>query len=245
MKAFLLSAATSMLCASGLFAQNMWSNNLPPDYSWEIGVNAGWSTFTRPNGPANVYQGTRTQTVHDYSVRGSYFINEHWMLNLDLGDRKWKSFGDWQIQDDQGHALGKREITFLVADHAINEAVGINYVIPFYTKYHTYNKANLYFGASFGLMQTANDGSINYSNYNAAPDSLLRYASAYHYNRGDGYMVGIQAGYTWYVMPRLGINIDLSVRYAHINTIDMHYGEENSHFNTVYFPETIGLRWRF
>ncbi len=246
MKAFLLTAATFMMCAGGLFAQyNMWSNNLPPDYNWEVGVNGGWSTFTRPTGPADVYQGTRTKTVNDFSIRASYFLDPHWMFNLDIGDRRWESSGDWQIVDNQGQTLGKRPVTFLVADHAINESIGLNYVVPFYTRYKTYNKSNLYFGVSFGLMQTANDGSIKYSTYKAAPDSGYIYPSRYDYARGDGYCIGLQAGYTWYVIPRLGLNIDLAVRYAQVNTIDEHYGSVNAHFSTLYFPETIGLRWRF
>src|SRR4051812_2566838 len=129
MKAFLLTAATVLACGTGLFAQSLWSANLPPDYSWEIGVNGGWSTFTRPNGPAAVYQGTRTKTVSDFSIRASYFLNPNWMLNLDIGSRRWESSGDWKVVDNQGASLGTRPVTFLVADHAVNESVGINYVI--------------------------------------------------------------------------------------------------------------------
>ena len=244
MKAFLLTAATVLACGTGLFAQSLWSANLPPDYNWEVGVNGGWSTFTRPNGPADVYQGTRTKTVSDFSIRASYFLSPNWMLNLDLGTRHWESSGDWSVVDNQGTSLGTRPVTFVVAEHAVNESVGINYVIPFYTRYRTYNKSNLYFGASFGLMQTSNDGSIKYANYKLT-DTAYRYPSRFDYGPGDGFMVGLQAGYTWYIVPRLGINLDLSVRYAQFNTTDQRYGSENSHFHTLYFPETVGIRWRF
>ena len=240
MKAFLLTAATILACVSGLFAQN-----LPPDYNWEVGINAGWSAITRPNGPSTAYQGTRTKTVHDYSIRMDYFLSPNWMLNLDLGDRQWKSFGDWELVDNQGVKLNNRAVTFLIADHATNESVGLNYVIPFYTKYTAYNKANLYFGVMFGLMQTANDGSIAYSKYKSSPDSGYTYVSRYDYGSGTGYNVGIQLGYTWYIIPRLGVNIDLGMRYARIKTIDEHYGSENNKFHLLYFPETLGIRWRF
>jgi hypothetical protein len=240
MKALLLTAATVLACVSSSFAQN-----LPPDYYWEVGVNAGWSSFTRPLGPANAYQGTRTETVHDYSLRFNYFIDPHWMVNLDLGTRKWTSHGDWQLVDNLGQQLKKREITFVVAQQAINEMVGINYVIPFYTRYNTYNKSNLYFGAALGLMQTVNDGSIGYTTYKAPPDSNYMYASKYDYAAGLGYTFGVQLGYTWYITQRLGINIDLAMRYAHIKTSDAHYASENKKFYTLYFPETLGIRWRF
>ncbi len=240
MKALLLTASTLLACVSGAFAQN-----LPPDYNWEVGVNVGQSTLTRPLGPATSYQGTRTKTVHDYSVRLDYFFDPHWMLHLDIGDRHWESYGNWKINDLQGQQLKSRPITFVVADHAINENVAINYVIPFYSRYNRFNRANLYFGVCFGLMQTVNDGSIKYSNYKSAPDSALTYMSKYDYGSGTGFNTGFQIGYTWYVIPRLGINVELAMRYAQINTIDTHYGSENAKFHTIYFPETLGLRWRF
>src|ERR1035437_4648067 len=165
MKAFLLTAAALMVCAGSMFAQN-----LPPDYYWEVGANNGYSAITRPLGPAQAYQGTRTNVVHDYSVRLNYFLNPHWMLNLDIGNRRWETFGTWKLNDKFGQSLKSQPITFLIADNAVTEAVGINYVIPFYTKYNTFNRANLYFGALFGLVTTTNDGSIGYSDYKSVPD---------------------------------------------------------------------------
>lgn len=240
MKAFLLTVAAIAACASSMFAQN-----LPHDYNWEVGINGGWSAITRPLGPATAYQGTSTKTVHDLSFRVNYYVSPHWMLNLDLGGRRWESYGDWQLVDNQGVSLQPRPVTFMVADYALNENVGINYLIPFYTRYTDYNKANIHFGASIGIMQTINDGSIGYSSYKSSPDSNYRYVSHYNYAAGSGYDFGIQLGYTWYIVPRLGLNIDLAVRYAHIKTQDEHYGSENNKFYLLYFPETLGLRWRF
>ena len=94
-------------------------------------------------------------------------------------------------------------------------------------------------------MQTVNDGSLAYSRYVAPPDSNYYYMSKYDFGAGRGFTYGIQMGITYYIIPRLGINIDLAMRYAHINTIDQHYGSENNHFELLYFPETVGLRWRF
>jgi hypothetical protein len=240
MKALVLAASTLLFFTTGSLAQN-----LPPDYYWEVGANYGPSFMTRPSGPANAYQGTRTMHTHDYSVRLNYYFSPKWMINLDLGDRNWTSYGDWQVNDQLGQQLKTREITFVQAQHAFNESVSMNYVIPFYTRYNTYNKSNLYFGVSFGLMQTINDNSLSYSKYGAAPDSNLVYLSSYHYAAGAGYTAGMQIGYTWYLFPRLGFNVDLAIRYAHIKNNDTHYGSENSKYELLYFPETIGIRWRF
>ena len=240
MKAFLLTAATLLAFAGGLFAQN-----LPPDYLWEVGINGGFSAFTRPLGPAINYQGTSTKTTGDLSIRLNYYFSPHWMINLDIGSRKWESFGTWQPTDQYGQQLQPRQVTFLEASHAVNESVAMNYVIPFYTRYDNYNKANLYFGVSFGLVTTVNDGSLAYSKYSAAPDSGYTYMSKYDYGYGIGLSYGIQMGYTYYIIPRLGVNVDLAMRYVSVNTNDEHYGAENSHFHLLYFPETIGVRWRF
>ncbi len=240
MKALLLMAVSVLACLNSVFAQN-----LPPDYLWEVGINAGYSNMVRPTGPAEAYQGNRTKGEHDYSIRLNYYASEHWMLNFDAGTRHWATYGSWQINDQMGQQLKTRDVTFVMADHAVDESVGINYVIPFYTRYNNFNRANLYFGVMVGLMQTVNDGSMGYSRYNSAPDSTLMYMSKYDYNAGNGYNVGIQLGYTWYIIPRLGLNIDLGVRYAHIKTNDSRYGSENSKYYLLYFPETLGLRWRF
>ena len=240
MKALLLTAVAVMACAGSMFAQN-----LPPDYSWEVALNGGFSGITRPLGPATAYQGTRTNVVHDYSLKSTYYFNEHWNLSFDIGTRQWKTFGDWQLMDANGQKLKKKEITFLVADQAISESFQLNYVIPFYSQFNTYNKANLYFGVLFGLVTTTNDGSLSYSKYNAAPDSTYLYTSKYDYGYGIGLSYGIQLGYTYYIIPRLGINVELGLRYASIKTHDDHYASENNHYHLLYFPETIGLKWRF
>jgi hypothetical protein len=240
MKAFLLTAAVCLACAGSMFAQN-----LPPDYRWEIGVNGGWSTMTRPLGPAEVYQGSRTNISSDFSIRAAYFFTPHWMINADIGNRRWISYGDWQLNDLNGLKLKPREITFLVADYAVTESIGMNYVIPFYSKYNTYNRSNLNFGVTFGLINTINDGSIAYSRYKSLPDSNYTYMSRYDYGFGIGYTFGMQIGYTYYILPRLGVNLDLAVRYADVRTNDIRYNHENSKYHLLYFPETIGVRWRF
>ncbi len=240
MKAFLLTAAGILGIAGSMFAQN-----LPPEYDWEIGVNAGRSIITRPLGPAETYQGNSSKMVNDISIRLNYFATPHWMLNLDIGDRKWETQGTWQLQNTLNRKYEPRDVNFLIADHAINTSIGVNYVIPFYSRYNTYNSCNVYFGATLGLINTVNDGSTAYSVYKSAQDSGYIYASQYNYGFGMGYMYGIQMGVTYYITPRLGINLDLSMRYADVKTNDMNYREKNSSYHLLYFPETLGIRWRF
>lgn len=240
MKAFLLTAATLLAFAGGIFAQNQ-----PPDFRWEVGVNGGYSAITRPLGPAEGYQGTRTNIVGDLSVRLNYFANPNLMLNLDVGKRRWETFGDWQLTGLFGRKIGTRQISYLMAKEAINYSVGINYVIPFYTEYQTYNKSNLNFGVNVGLITTINDGSTGYTTIPAGTDPAYTYVSSYNYGMGIGYSFGIQLGYTYYIFPRLGINLDLGMRYANVGTNDVNYRAGNSRYYLLYFPETLGIRWRF
>src|SRR5688572_23091240 len=134
MKSFLLTAAVVLAFAGGMFAQN-----LPPEFRWEIGANGGYSVITRPVGPAQVYTGTYTNIVKDISLRASYYFNSHWMMSLDVGDRRWETFGQWKLTDKFGKALTPVNVSFLIADHALNQTVQMNYVIPFYTQFRNFN----------------------------------------------------------------------------------------------------------
>ncbi|MES2700998.1 MAG: hypothetical protein V4649_00070 [Bacteroidota bacterium] len=243
MKALFLSIVALLGCAGTVSAQYNYA--LPPMYSWEVGINGGLSVATRPTGPAEVYQGSRTDIVHDFSARIGYYFSEHWMMALDIGDRRWESFGTWTLPTTFGQSLQPRNISFLIADHALSSSIQMNYVIPFYTRYRTYTKANLYFGVLVGMVNTFNDGSIGYSRYNAAPDSSFMYTSSYNYQHGIGYSLGLQAGFTYYVVPRLGLNIELGTRYVDIGTHEQRYAHQNARYHLLYFPQTVGIRWRF
>lgn len=240
MKALLLTAAALMAAAGSMFAQNF-----PPEYNWEAGINAGLSGFTRPLGSASEYTGTRTNLVQDYSVRANHFFNEHLMLGIDIGSRRWESYGSWPQNGTLGQTLPNQTIKVLVASHAINESFELNYIIPFYTKFHNYNKSNLYFGVMLGLVTTVNDGSIGYSSRKGKVDSGASYVSSYDYGFGIGYNYGVQIGYTYYIVPRIGINVELAARYADVHTNSTNYGAENANFYLLYFPATIGIRYRF
>jgi hypothetical protein len=241
MKSFLLTAIVFLASAGGMFAQN-----LPPVYSWEIGVNGGYSAITRPLGPPDGYQGTSTNVVHDFSLRLNYNFNEHWMIGVDAGTRKWETFGQWQVNDKNGTKLKPVDVNFLEADKAISETIMMNYVVPFYTQFQTFNRANFYFGVNGGLITTVNDGSRGYKTVKSPIDSTsITYVNSYHYGFGIGYSFGFQTGFTYYIVPRLGVNIELGMRYANIATSDQSAFADNAKYHLLYFPETVGIRWRF
>lgn len=240
MKSFLLTAVTLIACAGGVFAQYF-----PPVYSWEIGVNGGYSVMTRPLGPPSVYQGNSTHIVNDFSICGNYFFNENWMISLDIGTRHWETFGQWQMNERFNTKLDPVDVNFVVAEQAISENVKMNYVIPFYTQFRTYNRANLYFGVNAGFMNTVNDGSKGYSYMKSPIDSsTIEYVTTYHYASGMGYNFGVQGGFTYNIIPRLGVNIELGVRYANITTIGQNAAADVHKYHLMYFPETLGIRWR-
>jgi hypothetical protein len=239
MKSFLLTVATLMAFTGGMFAQN-----LPPEFRWEVGANGGYSVITRPVGPPAVYTGTRTNIVKDYSLRASYYFNSRWMMTLDLGDRRWETFGPWKLNDKYGVKLNSIDVPFLLADHALTQTVQMNHVIPFYTQFRNFNRANFYFGVTAGLVETLNDASRSYSKYNSPTDSGYTYVSGYHYGSGMGYTLGLQTGFIYYIVPRIGVTAELALRYVNVKTIDINYAAPNAHYHVMHFPQTVGIRYR-
>ena len=248
MKGFLLTAAIVFTGFGFVKAQpNIWQD-YRPDRTWDIGISAGPSVITRPLGPEKAYQGTRTNVVPDVAIKLQYVLTPNWHLAFDLGFRKWESFGLWSQPYLNGTKLKSTETKFGLGNPAVTESFQVNYVIPYYSKYRVINRANLYFGATIGLVTTVSDGSLGYSKLNAQPDSSYRYVSSYNYGSGIGYSFGVQAGYTYYFLRRWGVNVELAARYVHINTEKVN-GLNNDHgtnsYHMMFFPQTFGLRYRF
>lgn len=249
MKAFFLTAAAVCTLAGGAFAQKLaiWEN-FPPDLRWDVGVNYGGSSITRPIGPDKAYQGTRTNVVPEFSAKVVYAANEHLNFVFDIGFRKWESFGTWKNPYLMGTSLKNTEVKFGLGSPAVTETIQANYVIPFYSRYKTYNNANLYFGVALGMVTTVSDGSQGYSKYNAQPDSSYRYMSSYNYGAGFGFSVGVQVGYTYYIFKRLGVNVELAARYVDVGTEktngvnDVH---NTNRYQLLFLPQTVGIRYRF
>jgi hypothetical protein len=183
--------------------------------------------------------------VPDYSLRLDYAINPRWRMALDIGSRKWETTGTWNQTGEYGTPLKPQNITFLIAKPAITESFMMNYVIPFYNKFQTENKANIYFGGMLGLVTTVNDRSSAYTKYNAQPDSNYTFLSRYDYGFGMGLSFGMQMGVNYYFLPRFAINMEIAARYAYVGTNDTRLMDANEKFHLLYFPETIGIKYRF
>ena len=240
MKSIILAAAVLLATAGSLSAQNF-----PPDYRFEIGVNGGMSANTIPKGPASSYQGTKGSWAPEFSVRGDYNISQYLQVGIDLGFTNWTTTANWTAYNAYGENVPAREVKFVLAKPAISFAAQVNGMIPFFSRYKEYNKANIYYGATIGIITTINDGSIAYSQYNEMPGSQYTYASQYNYGNGIGYVAGLQVGFSYFITQRWGINAELAGRYADVGTTDTHYGHENSRYNLFYFPCTVGIRYRF
>ncbi len=248
MKAFLCTALAVVAISGSTFGQNQLWENFPVVQHWDIGFNVGASGITRPIGPEKAYQGTRTKVVPDCNVKLTYAFNPNWNINFEVGFRKWESYGTWSNPYTMGSSLKNTEVRFQLGKPAVTESVQLNYAIPFYSGFHKFNRANLYFGATLGLVTTFSDGSIGYSRYNAPPDSSYRYISSYNYGQGLGFSFGVQVGYTYYVWRRWGVNVELAARYAQVGgvkTNGLNDDHQTNNYQIMFLPQTIGFRYRF
>ncbi len=247
MKGFLLSAVALLSVAGSVNAQTQTWRNRPPERRWDVGINYGTSTISRPLGPEKNYSGSRTEFVQDMSIKVIYGINENWNVNFDLGWRKWEAFGTWSNPYTFGSSLKNTGITIGIGSPALTESVQLNYTLTKYDKYKGYVKSYFYAGALAGLVTTVSDGSTGYSHYNSLPDSNYRYISSYNYGAGIGYSLGLQLGYTYYFAPRFGVNVELGARYVNMTTMTTNDVADNhgtTKYQMVFLPETIGLRYR-
>ncbi len=247
MKAFLLTVASALMCSVSAFAQRDIAPNFPPDYRWDIGINYGGSAISRPLGPQSDYQGNRTDIVPEYGVRVTRFINPHWSVGYDLAFRRWETYGTWSNPYLMGTSLKKTDVKFTLGNPAISNSIQVNYILPFYTKYSSYNKANINFGITLGVVNTVSDASTGYTKYNAAPDSNYKYISNYNYASAMGYSIGAQIGYTYYITPRLGVNVEVAARFVSMtaeraNGVNDVHGTDKYHL--LFLPQTFGIRYR-
>jgi len=248
MRGLLLSAAI-FTCIGSASAQRLalWEN-FPPQLRWDVEAHYGTSIITRPLGPDDAYTGRRTNFVRDYGVKVVYAADEHWNLAFDLGFRKWESYGSWNNDYLMGKKLNNTDVTFQLGKPAITESFQVNYVIPTYSRFKIFNKSNINFGITLGLVTTVSDGSVGYSKYNAPPDSSYRYISQYNYGSGIGWNAGVQIGYTYYIFRRWGVNAEVGARYVDVGTQktnDVNDAHHTTRYHMTYIPFNFGIRYRF
>lgn len=240
MRSILLTATAILTLTASVSAQSF-----PPDYRLEAGLNVGTSTTTIPNGPQSLYKGTQTAWSPEASLRMHYNLSPYWQVGGDLGYTSWSTTGKWSLYDTHGNVLPSQKVKFVYSDPTITLAAQANRVVPFYSKYKEYNKANFYYGVTLGLVFTVNDGTSTQTTYGQAPDPQFIYTSKYDYGYGIGYVAGVQAGYTYYISETLGVNVEGAARFAEVGTNDTRYDHGNSRYNLFYFPLTVGFRMRF
>jgi outer membrane protein W len=231
MKHFLLTAAAALI------------TGVASAQSFEVGINGGMSTNTKPQ--MAMYQGERNVWNPAYAASFNYNFTDRWQAGLSVGVTKWQRKSDWPIKGQFGDSLGNQEVDFVIADPAVSIALSFNHVIPFYERYEDFVRASLYMGVSGGAIFTGTDGGHVYSRVNPNTPAEYTYLSEFQFERGYGYTVGIQVGFNYYFGEHWGLNLDVAPKYASVKTVDPRFDRANNEYNLFYIPTTIGLRYRF
>ncbi|HRO42886.1 MAG TPA: hypothetical protein PL009_08630 [Flavipsychrobacter sp.] len=231
MKSFLL-AASAVLLSGTVYAQ-----------SYEVGINAGVSTTTKPH--KSLYQGNNNVYNYAAEVNFKYNLTERWQMGVAVGLTKWQRKDEWALSNANNMSLGDQEVRLVLAKNAVSFALQLNHVIPFYEQYEDFVRSALYFGVSAGAVVVGNDGKVNYSRVNPNTPAEYTYASQYNFEGGYGALLGFQVGYTYYLSERIGLNFDIAPKVAWVGTNDTRQARGNSDYNLWYIPTTVGLHIRF
>ncbi len=231
MKSFFLGICTLVL-SSSIYGQY-----------YEVGLNGGISTITKPNG--SLYQGSKSNWSYAAQASFHYNITEEWQVGLSVGLTRWERTGQWPLRSTNGDSLGNRDVNFLIADRAVSTALQLNRVISFYKPHEAFARSSVYFGASVGATFIGNDGKITYTRQNPNTPVEYVYTSDFHYEAGYGFLLGLQVGYTYYINEHFGINADFAPKVSFVKTKDPRYAAANDTYHLFYFPTTIGLHYRF
>ena len=228
----ILLAASVILCASLARAQ-----------VYEIGLNAGVSTTTKPH--KTLYKGN--ENVYNYAadLNFKYSLTERWQLGASVGVTKWQREDEWPLTSTQNLSLGEQKVNLVLAQSAASFLLQFNHVIPFYEQYEDFVRSSLYFGIATGAVVIGNDGRVDYSRVNPNTPAEYTYASTYHFEAGYGYALGFQIGYNYYFSDRVGVNLDIAPRVNWVRTNDARIAGANSQYNVWNIPATIGFHYRF
>ena len=230
MKSLLLLVA-GVLLSNGVYAQ-----------TFEIGLNGGVSTTSRANNA--LYQGDDNKWNYAADLSFHYNFTDRWQTGLSIGMTKWERETSWPLIHTNGDSLGTEDIDILIAKRAVSFALQLNHNIPFYDQFGDYIKHNVYMGVSGGAVIVGNDGEAIYSKVNPSTPVEYTYTSEFHFESGYGMLVGIQIGYTYFFSQKVGINVDFAPKWAWVRTYDSRYAGANNQYNLMYFPTTVGIRYK-
>jgi hypothetical protein len=210
--------------------------------SFEIGINGGVSTTGRANNA--LYSGTDNKWNYAADLSLHYNLSPRWQTGLSIGMTKWERETEWPLIHTNGDSLGLEDVNIVIAKRALSFALQLNHNVPFYDYYNEYIKSNVYFGVSAGAVVVGNDGQSVYSKVNSTSPVEYTYTSEFHFESGYGMLLGVQLGYTYFLSPKVGINFDFAPKVAWVRTYDSRYAGANNQYNILYFPTTIGLRFK-
>jgi len=231
MKAFLLSASAVLF---SLVSQAQ---------SYELGINGGISTTSKPH--QSLYKGDDNIWNYAASVNFRYNITPHLQTGITAGLTKWERMDNWPLSNTSNMSLGEQNVKVVLAEHAVNFQLELNYVVPFYRQYEDFIRSNLYFGVAAGAVIVGNDGKISYSRVNPNTPAEYTYTSELHFESGYGFTVGAQLGYSYFFNNHLGLNVEVAPKVAWVETKDPRYAGGNNQYNLFYYPTTIGIHYRF
>ncbi len=210
---------------------------------YELGLTGGVSSTSRVK--ESLYSGDKGKWTYAAGINFHYNINPHFQAGLEAGMTRWERTGEWSLNASNNQSLGNKEVTYLFAERALSLALRLNYVVPIYRAYDDFIRSSFYGGVTLGGVATGNEGKIEYAKGNPNTPAEYRYVTKFQYESGYGTLLGLQIGYNYYFSKLLGVNLEFAPKMAWVKTVDAKYGAANDTYNILYFPATIGLRFRF
>lgn len=210
---------------------------------YEAGLSGGVSNTSRIK--ESLYSGNKGTWTYAAGINFHLNIDPHWQAGIEAGMTRWERTDEWALYGSNNQSLGTKEVNYIFAERALSLTLRLNYVLPFYNRYEDFIRSSFYGGISLGGVATGNEGKIEYSRANPNTPAEYRYVSKFQYESGYGTVLGLQVGYNYFFSKLLGLNLEFAPKMAWVKTVDSKYGYANDTYNILYFPATVGLRFRF
>ena len=225
-----------LFTVSSAFAQYRSQDN-------EIAIYYGENTTTQPIGGA--YKGTKSPWSSLGGVSYHRMLSDNWQIGGDVTIARWATKGDWgPIQGPYGKNLGYKPVTYMIADPAVTVAFQANRVMPFYLDFDpSFIRSQFYYGVTVGAVFTANDGGTTTTTVKT-PETFT-YTSQFDFQNGKGFVVGVQAGYSFFLTEHIGLNLELAPRFYEVFCSDPRSNYVNKQYHLATFTAAAGFRIRF
>lgn len=238
MKRFLVITAIAACSSMSVLAQNPY-----PDLHNEVGIGGGVSLMTLPKGVA--YTGTEAKISYYGQLMYTRYIDTRFNVGIEAGVTHWETAGNMPLTATNNVAAGSAATKYLFADRALNFVLRFNRM-HWQTDQFNFQRSYFYYGVALGLVYTnAQDKQLQYAQLNGKKGSENRYISQYNYQSGIGYVAGLQLGYTYFLGKTVGLNIEAAPRFTYVFTEDYQQVHQNDAYHLLYFPFSVGLKFRF